>query len=59
MAANLIGRSNAKLGANRLFNVVQNRRLNRHLIYCVMREVIESVWSEVKEEGTMGGAASR
>ena len=35
----MIGRSNARRGARRLFAVLQNRRLNQHLIYTIVDEV--------------------
>lgn len=39
LAANMIGRSNARRGARRMFAVLQNRRLNQHLAYTVLDEV--------------------
>lgn len=39
LGANMIGRSNARRGARRLFAVVQNRRLNQHLLYTIVDEV--------------------
>jgi len=38
LAANMIGRSNARRGARRMFAVLQNRRLNQHLVYTVFDE---------------------
>ena len=35
----MIGRSNARRGARRIFAVLQNRRLNQHLVYTVVDEV--------------------
>jgi len=35
----MIGASNAKRGARRIFAVLQNRRLNQHIAYTVMDEV--------------------
>ena len=35
----MIGRSNARRGARRIFNVMQNRRLNQHIVYLVIDEV--------------------
>lgn len=35
----MIGRSNARRGARRMFAVLQNRRLNQHLVYTVFDEV--------------------
>ncbi|KAF9502322.1 PhoX domain-containing protein [Pleurotus eryngii] len=39
LAANMIGRSNARRGARRIFAVLQNRRLNQHIAYTVVDEV--------------------
>lgn len=39
VAANMIGRSNARRGARRIFAVLQNRRLNQHIVYTVLDEV--------------------
>ncbi|KDE04942.1 hypothetical protein MVLG_04698 [Microbotryum lychnidis-dioicae p1A1 Lamole] len=47
IAANLIGRANARQGARRLFAVLQNRRLNRHLIYSIIDEAISVLFPEL------------
>ena len=39
LAANMIGRTNARRGARRMFAVLQNRRLNQHLAYTILDEV--------------------
>lgn len=39
LAANMIGRSNARRGARRMFAVMQNRRLNQHIVYSIIDEV--------------------
>ncbi|KAI0800642.1 PhoX domain-containing protein [Fomes fomentarius] len=46
LAANMIGRSNARRGARRIFAVMQNRRLNQHLIYTVVDEIFAALFSE-------------
>ncbi|RDX51162.1 PhoX domain-containing protein [Lentinus brumalis] len=46
LAANMIGRSNARRGARRIFAVLQNRRLNQHLIYTVVDEIFAALFSE-------------
>ncbi|KAI0962207.1 hypothetical protein AcV7_001100 [Taiwanofungus camphoratus] len=38
LVANMIGRSNARRGARRIFAVLQNRRLNQHLLYTIVDE---------------------
>jgi sorting nexin-25 len=39
VAANMIGRRNARRGAKRLFAVLQNPRLNAHLVHTILDEV--------------------
>ncbi|OJT14400.1 Sorting nexin-12 [Trametes pubescens] len=46
LAANMIGRSNARRGARRIFAVMQNRRLNQHLVYTVVDEIFAALFSE-------------
>lgn len=38
----MIGRSNARRGARRIFAVLQNKRLNQHIVYTVLDEVSSS-----------------
>ncbi|GAA5850994.1 hypothetical protein JCM9279_005252 [Rhodotorula babjevae] len=52
VAANLIGQQNAKEGARTLFSVLQNRRLNKHLIYSVVDEVVAVLFPELQEQRT-------
>jgi len=46
LAANMIGRSNARRGARRIFAVLQNRRLNQHIAYTVVDEIFSSLFPE-------------
>ncbi|KAI0334125.1 hypothetical protein GY45DRAFT_1319014 [Cubamyces sp. BRFM 1775] len=46
LAANMIGRSNARRGARRIFAVMQNRRLNQHLVYTIVDEVFAALFTE-------------
>ncbi|KAJ7070757.1 PhoX domain-containing protein [Mycena amicta] len=46
LAANMIGRSNARRGARRIFAVLQNRRLNQHIAYTVVDEVFSALFPE-------------
>ncbi|KAA1468107.1 PhoX domain-containing protein [Dentipellis sp. KUC8613] len=46
LAANMIGRSNARRGARRIFAVLQNRRLNQHIIYTVVDEIFSALFPE-------------
>ncbi|KAL5495116.1 TRM8_1 [Sanghuangporus weigelae] len=49
IAANMIGRSNARRGARRIFAVLQNRRLNQHIVYTVLDEVFSTLFPEVNK----------
>ncbi|GAA5865678.1 hypothetical protein JCM3774_004963 [Rhodotorula dairenensis] len=46
VAANLIGRQNAKWGAHRLFAALQSKRLNKHLAYSVMEDLVDAIFPE-------------
>ncbi|CAK5280644.1 unnamed protein product [Mycena citricolor] len=46
LAANMIGRSNARRGARRIFAVLQNRRLNQHIAYTIVDEVFAALFPE-------------
>jgi len=46
VAANMIGRSNARRGARRIFAVMQNKRLNQHIVYTVLDEVFTALFPE-------------
>ncbi|TDL28105.1 hypothetical protein BD410DRAFT_782067 [Rickenella mellea] len=46
VAANMIGRSNARRGARRIFAVMQNRRLNQHIIYTILDEIFAALFPE-------------
>ena len=39
LVASMLGRSNARRGARRIFSILQNRRLNQHLLYTILDEV--------------------
>lgn len=43
LAANLVGRENARKGTRRVFTALQNKRLNKHLIYGLLDVVVEEV----------------
>ncbi|KAJ2914754.1 hypothetical protein MD484_g5650, partial [Candolleomyces efflorescens] len=47
LAANVIGRSNARRGARRMFAVLQNRRLNQHIAYTIVDEVFSALFPEI------------
>ncbi|GJE97425.1 nexin C terminal domain-containing protein [Phanerochaete sordida] len=46
LGANMIGRSNTRRGARRIFAVMQNRRLNQHLMYTIVDEVFAALFPE-------------
>jgi len=48
LAANMIGRSNARRGARRIFAVLQNRRLNQHIVYTIIDEVFAALFPETQ-----------
>ncbi|GAA5905254.1 Mdm1p [Sporobolomyces salmoneus] len=47
VAANLIGRHNARNGARTLFAILQNKRLLKHLIFSIVDEVVAVVFPEI------------
>ncbi|KAF7784145.1 hypothetical protein Agabi119p4_310 [Agaricus bisporus var. burnettii] len=46
LAANMIGRTNARRGARRIFAVLQNRRLNQHIAYTIVDEIVAALFPE-------------
>ncbi|PLW17792.1 hypothetical protein PCANC_11967, partial [Puccinia coronata f. sp. avenae] len=46
-AASILGRSNARLATRRCFSMFQNRRLNKHLIYTILDQVIQTLFPEL------------
>ncbi|RXK40287.1 hypothetical protein M231_02401 [Tremella mesenterica] len=44
VAANMIGRNNARRAARRGFGVLQDRRLNQHLFLCIIDEVVNALF---------------
>jgi hypothetical protein len=43
MAASVTGRTNARIAARTIFSVLQNKRLNKALIYVALEEVSQAV----------------
>lgn len=43
LAANFVGRENARKGTRRVFSALQNKRLNKHLIYSLFDIVVDEV----------------
>ncbi|KAG5720825.1 Structural protein MDM1 [Termitomyces sp. T112] len=46
LAANMMGRTNARRGARRMFAVLQNRRLNQHIAYTIVDELFGTLFPE-------------
>jgi len=46
----LIGRKKAKYGAEFLFELFQNRRLNQHLMYTLFDEIFKCIFPEIEDE---------
>nr|XP_019014818.1 uncharacterized protein I206_00904 [Kwoniella pini CBS 10737]OCF53599.1 hypothetical protein I206_00904 [Kwoniella pini CBS 10737] len=44
IAANMIGRSNARRAARRVFGALQDTRLNQHLILSIMDEILDAMF---------------
>ncbi|KAF8665266.1 hypothetical protein AX16_000287 [Volvariella volvacea WC 439] len=57
LAANMIGRSNARRGARRMFAVLQNRRLNQHIMYTIVDEVVNVLFPEINQQSSSSQAA--
>ncbi|GAA5881406.1 hypothetical protein JCM16303_000166 [Sporobolomyces ruberrimus] len=49
VAANLIGRHNARQGARTLFAILQNKRLLKHLIFSIVDEVFAVLFPEITQ----------
>lgn len=47
MVGGVVGKQNAKRGAERLFLVFQNRRLNQHLLYQIFDEIVFALVEQV------------
>ncbi|KAI8968665.1 PXA domain-containing protein [Pilobolus umbonatus] len=50
LLGNMVGRQNARKGARRLFTVLQNKRLNQHLLYTLLDELIYALFPELNKE---------
>jgi len=46
----LIGKKKANYGAEFLFELFQNRRLNQHLIYSLFDEIFKSIFPEIDDD---------
>lgn len=47
VAANMIGRGNARRGARRVFGALQDRRLNQQLVLCVLDEIFDVLFPAI------------
>ncbi|GAA5849605.1 hypothetical protein JCM3766R1_000048, partial [Sporobolomyces carnicolor] len=58
IAANLIGRHNARQGARTLFAILQNKRLLKHLIFSIVDEVVAVVFPEIAARSSASPSAA-
>ncbi|KAI8092564.1 PXA domain-containing protein [Halteromyces radiatus] len=47
LLGNMVGRQNARKGARRLFSVLQNQRLNQHLVYILLDEIVLALFPDL------------
>lgn len=60
VAANMIGRSNARRAAGRMFGVLQDARLNQQLMLCIFDEVLGALFPPPpSDRRTMNGESGR
>jgi len=50
LLGSLIGKKKANYGAEFLFELFQNRRLNQHLMYTLFDELFKTVFPEIESE---------
>ena len=43
MAAHMIGRSSTRKAARKTFDVLQDKRLNQHLLLCILDQIVDAV----------------
>lgn len=58
LASSVVGRSNAQNAAKRLAAVLNNRRLNEHLMYTILDEVISVLFDDVSGHGMQSSIMS-
>ncbi|GAA5932311.1 Mdm1p [Sporobolomyces koalae] len=58
VAANLIGRHNARQGARTLFAILQNKRLLKHLIFSIVDEIIAVMFPEINIRNPASSASA-
>ncbi|ORZ21687.1 PXA domain-domain-containing protein [Absidia repens] len=49
LLGNMVGRQNARKGARRLFSVLQNQRLNQHLVYVLLDEIVMALFPDIDD----------
>ncbi|KAI8342056.1 PXA domain-containing protein [Chlamydoabsidia padenii] len=49
LLGNMVGRQNARKGARRLFSVLQNQRLNQHLAYVLLDEMVMALFPDLDD----------
>jgi len=50
LAENVLGRSNARQAGRIIFAILQNSRLNRHILYTVVDDVIDALFPELQSK---------
>ncbi|XP_076809566.1 sorting nexin-25-like isoform X2 [Clavelina lepadiformis] len=51
----LVGQENGKRGVLKIFHALQDKRLNKHLFYNLLAEIMEEVFPEILEQGNVPG----
>ncbi len=56
LAANFVGRENARKGTRRVFSALQNKRLNKHLVYSLFDIVVDELLAAADAPSAAGTA---
>ena len=54
LAANVVGRSNAQAAAKRISTTMNNKRLNQHLAYTLLDEIVGVLFDAPRRKGRLG-----
>lgn len=58
LAANVVGRANAQAAARRVFATTNNQRLNAHLVFTVLDEIVAVLLGNASADGSGSGSGS-
>ncbi|EEH06026.1 conserved hypothetical protein [Histoplasma capsulatum G186AR] len=58
LAANVVGRANAQAAARRVFATTNNQRLNAHLVFTVLDEIVAVLLGNASADGNGNGSGS-